>query len=79
MAVVDDTDIHNILSLDSSLSGQVDVANLTQLYQDLFRNEGLLQDAMHLPVDKSIPPVKRPVRKIPLSLQEPLKSDLTDL
>lgn len=44
-----------------------------------WRGIGLLEDALHLEVDKVIPPVKMPVRKVPLSVQQTLKNEIDRL
>ena len=46
--------------------------NLIREFNDEFQGEGLLQEKLHLEVDKTVNPVFLPVRKVPFTLKEPL-------
>ena len=48
-------------------------------YKDVFAGEGKLEEKLHLTVDKSVPPVILPVRKVPLAVKEPLKKEIDRL
>ena len=39
-------------------------------FSDVFEGEGMLQEKLHLQVDKLVPPVVLPVRKVPFALRE---------
>ena len=45
-------------------------------WQDVFAGEGKLEEKLHLTVDKTVPPVVLPVRKVPLAVKEPLKKEI---
>ena len=53
--------------------------DLLEEYQDIFNGEGLLKGELHLVVDKSVTPVKLPVRKMPLSVKLKVKAEIQRL
>ena len=54
-------------------------SDLIAEFSDVFEGEGMLQEKLHLQVDKSVPPVVLPVRKVPFALRESLKQELDRL
>ena len=46
---------------------------------DVFKGECKLEEKLHLTLDKTVPPVILPVRKVPLALKEPLKNEIDRL
>lgn len=68
-----------------NLVQKVDVVNtadkdaLLQEYSDVFTGLGCLDGEYHIEVDKSVPPVIHPPRKVPYSLQGKLKETLDRL
>lgn len=65
----------NIISVDSLLAQ----SDLIAESSDVFEGEGMLQEKLHLHVDKLVPPVVLPVRKVPFALCESLKQELDRL
>ena len=66
----------NILSVSDAIPAQPDVVSK---FGDVFSGEGKLPDKLHLEIDKSVPPVVLPVRKVPFAVQEPLRQELEHL
>ena len=48
-------------------------------YSDIFEGEGNFQGALKLEIDESMPPVKSPLRRIPIALKPKLKNELQRL
>ena len=48
-------------------------------FTDVFQWEGTLEGKLHLDIDKRVPPVVLPVRKIPFSMKEPLQKEIERL
>ena len=48
-------------------------------FADVFKGEGKLEEKLHFTLDKTVPPVILPVRKVPLALKEPLKKEIDRL
>ena len=65
----------NIMSVDSPPAQ----SDLIAEFSDVFEGERMLQEKLHLQVDKSVPPVVLPVRKVPFALRESLKQELDRL
>ena len=63
----------NIMSVADAPSVPPAQPNLIREFDDVFQGEGLLQEKLHLEVDKTVNPVVLPVRKVPFALKEPLK------
>ena len=53
--------------------------NLVREFDDVFQGEGLLQEKLHLEVDKIVNPVVLTVRKVPFALKELRKRELDRL
>jgi hypothetical protein len=53
--------------------------NIVLEYSDIFEGEGNFQEALKLEIDESIPPVKSPLRRIPLALKPKFKNELQRL
>ena len=66
----------NIMSVSDAIPAQPDVVSE---FEDVFSGEGKLPDKLHLEIDKSVPPVVLPVRKVPFAVQEPLRQELERL
>ena len=66
----------NIMSVSDAIPAQPDVVSE---FEDVFSAEGKLPDKLHLEIDKSVPPVVLPVRKVPFAVQEPLRQELERL
>ena len=69
----------NIMSVADAPSVPPAQPNLIREFDDVFQGEGLLQEKLHLEVDKTVNPVVLPVRKVPFALKEPLKRELDRL
>ena len=69
----------NIMSVADAPSVPPAQPNLIREFDDEFQGEGLLQEKLHLEVDKTVNPVALPVRKVPFALKEPLKRELDRL
>ena len=69
----------NIMSVAGAPSVPPAQPNLIREFDDVFQGEGLLQEKLHLEVDKTVNPVVLPVRKVPFALKEPLKRELDRL
>lgn len=54
-----------------------DYDELMQEYSDLFQGLGCLPGEHTIRVDKNVPPVINPCRKVPFALQKPMKENLT--
>ena len=65
-----------IMSLSHTASTQPD---LVSEFHDIFSGEGKLEGKLHLEIDKSVPPVALPVRKVPFAVKDPLKQELERL
>ena len=61
------------MSLSHTASMQPD---LVSEFHDIFSGEGKLEGKLHLEIDKSVPPVALPVRKVPFAVEDPLKQEL---
>ena len=48
-------------------------------YKDVFAGEGKLEGNLHLEIDKSVTPVKLPVRRVPLAIKPKLKKEIDRL
>ena len=66
----------NIMSVSDATLAQPDVVSE---FEDVFSGEGKLDDKLHLEIDKSVPHVVLPVRKVPLAVKELLKQELERL
>ena len=66
----------NIMTVADAPSVPPAQPDLTREFDDVFQGEGLLQEKLHLEVDKTVNPVVLPVRKVPFALKEPLKREL---
>ena len=64
------------MSLSHTASMQPD---LVSEFHDIFSGEGKLEGKLHLEIDKSVPPVALPVRKVPFAVKDPLKQELERL
>ena len=62
-----------ILSLLYTASMQPD---LVSEFHDIFSGEGKLEGKLHIAIDKFVPPVAFPVRKVPFAVKDPLKQEL---
>ena len=69
----------NIMSVADAPSVSPAQPNLVREFDDVFQGEGLLQEKLHLKVDKTVNPAVLPVRKVPFALKEPLKRELDRL
>ena len=69
----------NIMSIADAPSMPPAQPNLIREFDDVFQGEGLLQEKLHLEVDKTVSPIVLPVRKVPFALKEPLKHELDRL
>ncbi|XP_064629293.1 uncharacterized protein K02A2.6-like [Lineus longissimus] len=70
----------NIMQM-STQNGEIpeEVQEILDKYKDVFEGEGHLEHKLHLEVDPAVKPVKLPVRKLPLSVRDKLKSELDRL
>ena len=69
----------NIMSVADAPSVPLTQPNLIREFDDVFQGEGLLQEKLHLEVDKTVNPVVLPVHKVPFALKELLKRELDRL
>ena len=69
----------NIMSVADAPSVPPAQPNLIREFDDVIQGEGLLQEKLHLEVDKTVNPVVLPVHKVPFALKEPLKRELDRL
>lgn len=65
-----------IMSVSDEPPSQQDIVSE---FQDIFSGEGKLEGKLHLELDRTVPPVALPVRKVPFAIQEPLKHELDRL
>ena len=65
-----------IMSLLQTGSTQPD---LVSEFQDLFSGVGKLEGKLHLEIDKSVPRVVLPVRKVPFAVKDSLKQEIERL
>ena len=56
--------------------GETVYDELMEQYSDLFHGLGCLPGEHTIRVDKNVPPVINPCRKVPFALQKPLKTEL---
>ena len=70
----------NIMSMDTEDRKKVlTQSDITDSYADVFAGEGALEGKLHLEIDESVPPVKLPVRKVPIAVRGQLKEELDRL
>jgi RNase H-like domain found in reverse transcriptase/Reverse transcriptase (RNA-dependent DNA polymerase) len=69
IASVEEMEMSNKLTLDTIL---------TQ-FPDVFQGDGTFEGKLHLAMDKTVPPVKLAVRKVPIAMKDKLKNELDDL
>ena len=58
---------------------ELTMEKITTTYQDVFQGLGCMEGTLRLEVDKSVAPSIMPPRRVPLSLKERLKQELTRL
>ena len=58
---------------------ELDMKKITASYHDVFTGLGCMEGTLHLEVDKSVQPSIMPPRRVPLTLKERLKEELTHL
>lgn len=66
--------VKRVLVIESE--GDTDYDELRKEYNDLFQGLGCLSGEHTIRVNKSVPPVINPCRKVPFALQKPLKAEL---
>ena len=54
-------------------------AQLLQEYPDCFQGVGCFEGEYHITLDKSVPPVVHPPRRVPVALQQPLRQEIDRL
>lgn len=72
----------NILAVDVTHQKQytpVTREQILQEYSDVFKGEGCLEGKLQLQIDKSVPPVQLPTRKVPIAIKDNLKEELQRL
>ncbi|CAC5379318.1 unnamed protein product [Mytilus coruscus] len=70
----------NIMVCDSqNATGISSMESIISEYSDVFEGEGTFKGALKLEIDESIPPVKSPLRRIPIALKPKLKTELQRL
>lgn len=52
--------------------------DITTTYSDVFKDLGCMVGALHLEVDKTVPPAIMPPCRVPLTLKDRLKEELAD-
>ena len=67
----------NIMNIESHTA--LDMKFMLENFPNVFRGEGLLEGDLHLEVDSTVPPVKLPPRKPPITLREKYKAELKRL
>ena len=58
---------------------ELNMEKITASYHDVFQGLGCMEGPLHLEVDKSVPPSIMPPPRVPLTLKERLKEELTRL
>lgn len=53
--------------------------DLVSEFDDILLEEGKLKGKLHLELDRTVPPVLLPVRKVPFAIKEPLNQELDRL
>ena len=53
--------------------------DLVSEFDDILLEEGKLKGKLHLELDRTVPPVVLPVRKVPFAIKEPLNQELDRL
>lgn len=48
-------------------------------FRDVFTGVGCLEGEYNIEIDKSVPPVKLPKRRVPVAMMTPLKEELKNL
>ena len=73
----------NILQVSESVAQdnyqELDMKKITTSYHDVFTGLGCMEGTLHLEVDKSVLPSIMPPRRVPLTLKDRLKEELTRL
>ena len=70
----------NIMSMDTEDRKKVlTQSDIADSYAHVFAGEGALEGKQHLEIDECVPPVKLPVRKVPIAVRGQLKEELDRL
>ena len=73
----------NILNLNETVvktgNQGLTMDEISATYSDIFKGLGCMEGALHLEVDKSVAPAIMPPRRVPLTLKDRLKEELTRL
>lgn len=74
-------DIKNVPAIrrQPSVNTEVTLDYLDREFSDVFQGEGKLDGKLDLKVDRNMPPVKLPTRKVPLALKAKVKAELDRL
>ncbi len=62
-----------------SIKGPLTKDAIIKCYSELFRGVGLLEGDVHLEVDRSVPPVQIPPRRLPVPIKETVRQELEAL
>ena len=73
----------NILNLNETVvktgNQGLTMDEISATYSDIFKGLGCMEGALHLEVDKSVAPAIMPPRRVPLTLKDRLKEEVTRL
>jgi hypothetical protein len=69
----------NICSIRSAVCTPLTQEYIEARYADILEGVGKIPGVVHLEVDPSIPPVRMPLRKLPVAMKEKVASELRDL
>ena len=68
----------NILAL-GSRPAVLSMAYINEEYKDLFNGIGQLEGSLHIDIDPAIPPVRLPLRRLPIAIKDKVRSELEQL
>jgi hypothetical protein len=68
-AVTSSSDVTSSMSLDA----------IEREYGDIFKGYGKFKGKLHLHVDPSVPPVRMPLRRLPIAIKDKVKAELDEL
>ena len=72
--------LENVLGLDYSVHNvPLTMKDILTKFGDIFQGYGKLDGQLHLVTDPSVPPVRMPLRKLPMPIKSKVKAELQDM
>ncbi|XP_062567680.1 uncharacterized protein K02A2.6-like [Saccostrea cucullata] len=72
--------LDNIMTIEfPSTNNHLDMDTITKNYGDIFTGNGCFKGPVHLEIDETVPPVKLPLRRVPVAIKPLLQQELKRL